>query len=122
MKVLATIAFAASVLAAVASGNAAAPWEKYIQSPASRDIEPVGIYGSTGDVDVSELTATLSGNGSTVTYDFGQQVSGFITLHFGSGTHSDVPLGVAFSENAEYIGIESGLSTDMYADRKVHNT
>ncbi|KAF1776988.1 Six-hairpin glycosidase-like [Phytophthora cactorum] len=71
--------------------------EQYIQSPVSRDIEPVSIYGSSGNVNVSELTATLSGNGSTVTYDFGQQVTGFITLQF----------------DAQYIGIESDLSTDM---------
>ncbi|KAJ8564014.1 hypothetical protein ON010_g7331 [Phytophthora cinnamomi] len=76
MKVQATVAFVASVLAAAVSGNAAAPWEHYIQSPASRDIEPVRIYGSSGNVNVSDLTATLSGNGSTVTYDFGQQVTG----------------------------------------------
>ncbi|KAL4146718.1 hypothetical protein PRNP1_012582 [Phytophthora ramorum] len=113
MKVQGTLAFVASVLATAASGNAAAPWEQYIQSPASRDIEPVSIYGSSGSVNVSDLTASLSGNGSTVTYDFGQQVTGFITLQFGSGTTSNSQLGVAFSENAEYIGIESDLSTDM---------
>ncbi|KAG2792522.1 hypothetical protein PC119_g26245, partial [Phytophthora cactorum] len=107
-----TIAFVVSVLVAVTSGSVA-PWEQYIQSPVSRDIEPVSIYGSSGNVNVSELTATLSGNGSTVTYDFGQQVTGFITLQFGSGTTSDTQLGVAFSESAQYIGIESDLSTDM---------
>ncbi|KAL3661204.1 hypothetical protein V7S43_013811 [Phytophthora oleae] len=112
MKVLPTVAFIASAIIAVASGSAA-PWEQYIQSPASRDIEPVSIYGSSGSVNVSDLTATLYGNGSTVTYDFGQQVTGFITLHFGSGTTSDTQLGVAFSESAQYIGIESDLSTDM---------
>ncbi|KAG7385255.1 hypothetical protein PHYPSEUDO_001724 [Phytophthora pseudosyringae] len=112
MKAQATVAIVASVLAAVTTGSAS-PWEQYIQSPASRDIKPVSIYGSSGDVNVSELTATVSGNGSTVTYDFGQQVTGFVTLQFGSGTTSDTQLGVAFSENAEYIGIESDLSTDM---------
>ncbi|KAE9293144.1 hypothetical protein PF008_g24880 [Phytophthora fragariae] len=92
MKVQATVAFVASVLTAVVAANAAAPWDQYFQSPASRDIEPVGIYGSSGDVNVSDLTATVSGNGSTVT---------------------DTKLGVAFSKSAQYIGIESDLSTDM---------
>ncbi|KAG3126978.1 hypothetical protein PI124_g22235, partial [Phytophthora idaei] len=110
MRAQATIAFVVSALVAVASGSA---WEQYIQSPVSRDIEPVSIYGSSGNVNVSELTATLSGNGSTVAYDFGHQVTGFITLQFGSGTTSDTQLGVAFSESAQYIGIESDLSTDM---------
>ncbi|EEY68947.1 glycoside hydrolase, putative [Phytophthora infestans T30-4] len=80
MKVQA-IAFVSSVLVAVAFGSVA-PWEQYIQSPASRDIAPVSIYGSSGNVNVSDLTARLSGNGSTVTNDFGQQVAGFITLQF----------------------------------------
>ncbi|ETN18084.1 hypothetical protein PPTG_03793 [Phytophthora nicotianae INRA-310] len=111
MKVQAIIAFAASVVAVV-SGSVA-PWEQYILSPASRDIAPVGIYGSSGNVNVSDLTATLSRNGSTVTYDFGKQVTGFVTLQFGSGTTSNTQLGVAFSESAQYIGIESDLSTDM---------
>ncbi|KAI9985668.1 hypothetical protein PInf_005060 [Phytophthora infestans] len=111
MKVQA-VAFVSSVLVAVASGSVA-PWEQYIQSPASRDIAPVSIYGSSGNVNVSDLTARLSGNGSTVTYDFGQQVAGFITLQFGPTTTSDAHLGVAFSESAQSIGIESDLSTDM---------
>ncbi|KAF4316512.1 hypothetical protein JM18_006236 [Phytophthora kernoviae] len=64
-------------------------------------------------VATTAISATLSGNGSTVTYDFGQQVSGFITLQFGAATENDTKLGVAFSENEEYIGIESDLSTDM---------
>lgn len=98
------------------SVSAADPWEQYNQSPASRDILPSSIYATTGEVtkdDANALGATLTGDGSTVTFDFGQQVSGFITLQFGSTTTSGAQLGVAFSESKTYIGIESDNSTDM---------
>ncbi|RLN71556.1 hypothetical protein BBJ28_00016244 [Nothophytophthora sp. Chile5] len=107
----------AAALAAVFAPSAvcgAEAWDAYIQSPASRDLSPTNIYGASGNVTLSEpLGATLFGNGSSVTFDFGRQVSGYITMQFGAATTSGSQLGVAFSESEKYIGIESDLSTDM---------
>ncbi|KAL3661229.1 hypothetical protein V7S43_013838 [Phytophthora oleae] len=95
------------------------PWDSYIQSPTSRDVLPESIYRTSGNVTLSELNplaATLSGNGSTVTFDFGRQVSGVITVHFGASTTSGSQLGVAFTENERYIGITSDRATGPLLD------
>eukprot|EP00644_Phytophthora_capsici_P002999 jgi/Phyca11/14286/fgenesh1_pg.PHYCAscaffold_7_\ len=74
---------------------------------------------TSGNATLSELNplaATLSGNGSTVTFDFGRQVSGIITVHFGVSTTSGSQLGVAFTENERYIGITSDRATGPVLD------
>jgi hypothetical protein len=121
MKLPSTISLAAAVVA-IASGNAIGvswSWDSYNQSPASRDVGPETIYGSTGNVTLSEsnpLAATLSGTGSTVTFDFGRQTSGVVTVHFGAATSSGTQLGVAFTENKRYIGITSDRATGPLLD------
>ncbi|KAK1937158.1 hypothetical protein P3T76_009936 [Phytophthora citrophthora] len=113
--------WAISILASLATGAiiSTSPWDSYIQSPASRDILPESIYRTSGNVTLSELNqlaATLSGNGSTVTFDFGRQVSGVITVHFGASTSSGSQLGIAFTENEQYIGITSDRATGPLVD------
>ncbi|GMF20849.1 unnamed protein product [Phytophthora lilii] len=121
MKFQSTIALIAALVAITTGGaiGASGPWDSYIQSPASRDVVPENIYGSSGDVTLSKtnsLGATLSGNGSTVTFDFGRQVSGVITVQFGPATTSGSKLGVAFTENKKYIGITSDRATGPVLD------
>ncbi|GAB9465801.1 hypothetical protein Gpo141_00003193 [Globisporangium polare] len=124
-----TADWAAKVKAPISFDSPTTAWASYIQSPASRDISPVAIHGTWGSVataatasarggcmDASvatSLEATLTGNGSYVTYDFGKQVSGFVTIHFGASTTAHARLGVAFSESEEFIGVVSDNSTDM---------
>lgn len=116
----------AKVKAPTSFNSHTAAWESYIQSPASRDISPVSIHGTSGSVTTaaaatscvdasvaSSLEATLTGNGSYVTYNFGKQVSGFVTIHFGASTTAHARLSVAFSESEEFIGIVSDNSTGM---------
>lgn len=117
-SVLIAAALATSLVSALqdASSTSTAPYEKYIQAPASRDILPSAISATTGTVTIDSanpLAATLAGDGATVTFDFGQMTSGFITLHFGAATTSGTQVGVAFTENAAYIGVTSDNSTDM---------
>lgn len=111
-----------AALAALSTDSAigtSGPWDSYIQSPVSRDIILENIYGSSGNVTLSEsnpLAATLSGNSPTVTFDFGHQVSGVVTVHFGKTTTSGSQLGVAFTENKRYIGITSDRATGPLLD------
>lgn len=116
LSILAVASLATSFVSALHQSTTVAPYEKYIQSPASRDVLPSSISATTGDVALdasNSLAATLSGDGSTVTFDFGQQVSGFVTLQFGASTTSGAQVGVAFTENEAYIGVVSDNSTDM---------
>jgi hypothetical protein len=80
-------------------------WDKYNYSPTSRTISPITIYSTT----FTELSsfpppspAVLSGNGSTLIFDFGKEVAGIITVTYtaqGSGQ-----MGLAFSESRNWAG------------------
>jgi len=126
LSILAAAAVASSLVSALQQTDTVTPYDKYILAPASRDILPSSISATTGDVTLdasNSLGVTLSGDGSTVTFDFGQQVAGFITLEFGASTTSGAQVGVAFTENAEYIGTVSDNSTDMaIADGTIYAT
>lgn len=55
------------------------PWDKFNYAPSSRDVGPKAIHSTNGDVQgpsslLKTGTATLSGNGSYVVLDFGQEV------------------------------------------------
>ncbi|KAL7895420.1 glycoside hydrolase family 78 protein [Trichoderma sp. SZMC 28014] len=80
-------------------------WDKYNYSPTSRTISPITIY-STGFDNISSFPpanpAILSGNGSTLIFDFGKEVAGIITVAYtaqGEGT-----MGLAFSEARNWTG------------------
>ncbi|KAL4117814.1 hypothetical protein PRIC2_011796 [Phytophthora ramorum] len=118
MKLLVLVT-ALAVSSASSALGVSGPWDSYIQSPTSRVIFPENIYGSSGNVTLSEsnsLAATLSGNGSTVTFDFGRQISGVVTVQFGAATTSGSQLGVAFTESKHYIGITSDRATGPLLD------
>jgi hypothetical protein len=58
----------------------AGPWDAFNLAPASRVVWPTAIHGVTGTVDTPENLigdngfATISGNGSFVTLDYGKEV------------------------------------------------
>lgn len=88
-------------------------WDKYISSPPTRSSSPVGILNgdNTFKSPYAEAT-TLTGNGSLVIFDFGQEVGGLVTLTYsatGSGT-----LGLAFSEAKNWTGTNSDSSNGNY--------
>jgi len=108
--------------AAAASADTAKPATTYTNpcaadnlSPTSHTVAPVSVYGTSGTV--SNATALLSGgdtqltgNGSSVTLDFGKDVGGQITLDFGGASDASQTVGLAFSESSEFVGESSDAS------------
>lgn len=97
------------------SGSVNRPWEQYNLSPSSRTVSPVRVTRTTGTVadpaNVLRGRATvLTGRGSSVTLDFGKEVGGLVSLHFGAGNTAEQRLGLAFSESSQYIGPVSDAS------------
>jgi hypothetical protein len=88
-------------------------WDKYISSPPTRSSAPVGILNADNTFrSAYEEGTTLSGNGSMVIFDFGQEVGGLVTLSYnatGSGT-----LGLAFSEAKNWTGTNSDSSNGNF--------
>lgn len=96
------------------------PYDQYILAPSSRTLNPVSIYGDIfGSVSNSEsLTKSQAGSAvfqddSSVTYDFGKNIAGVVTLNIGSVSDSDQYIGVTFSESSLWI---SNKSCDATAD------
>ena len=84
-------------------------------SPTGRTVAPISVHGTSGTV--SNPTALLSGgatqltgNGSSVTLDFGKDVGGQITLNFGGASDGNQSVGLAFTESSEFIGESSDAS------------
>lgn len=119
---LATAAlFAGAAVAAAAPAATASPagdphpWDAYNLSPASRTVTPAGVFRTTGSVTdapaaISGRPTTLGGPGSSVTYDFGQEVGGLVTLHFAASSPAGQQLGLAFTESSQYVGTTSDAS------------
>lgn len=80
------------------------PWQSNIYAPSSRTVKPASYfpYDNIDDVKTYTGAATLSGNGSTVVFDFGKEVGGLATITYtttGAGA-----LGLAFTEGKNWIG------------------
>ena len=90
------------------------PWDRYNLAPASRTVMPVRVTRTTGAVAdptavLSAQPTTLTGTGSSITLDFGEEVGGLVSLHFADGSATG-QLGLAFSESSQYIGPVSDAS------------
>ncbi|KAK0644817.1 hypothetical protein DIS24_g8507 [Lasiodiplodia hormozganensis] len=96
--------------------SAAVPGEEYILSPASRIIEPVSIWQTSGKVTgavpgQSYRAAdvySLSGPNASITLDFGRETAGIPHLHF---RRSACKGDVCQTESAAFVGPESDWST-----------
>ncbi|KAJ1555038.1 hypothetical protein HK405_003397 [Cladochytrium tenue] len=124
----ATIAFtaaagahAAALLRDSSASRLSAPsnaWDSYIWAPASRTVFPHAVYETAGNVTLTSQQGmdrfgiVLQGPGARATLDFGQETSGYLTVDFGVVTTNGLQLGVAFSESARFVGVDSDNSTD----------
>ncbi|MBY8882007.1 alpha-L-rhamnosidase-related protein [Actinacidiphila acidipaludis] len=84
-------------------------------APATRTVAPVRVTRTTGSVDAPAAVldghpTTLTGAGSSLTLDFGEEVGGLVTLRFAGGTATGARLGLAFTESSQYIGTTSDAS------------
>lgn len=106
------------------------PWDQYILAPVNRTILPSGIHQTSNQSGTALRDTTLSGPGSSVTFDFGKIVAGVLTINYGAESScnrgtcnstglpykvcSSAPceaLGIGFSESELYIGVASDDST-----------
>jgi len=91
------------------------PWQSYIYAPSSRTIKPAS-YFSLDDfnrVTTYRGSATLSGNGSTLVFDFGKEVGGLATINYKT-TGAAGALGLAFTEGKNWIGQWSDSSNGEF--------
>lgn len=89
----------------------AGPWDAFNYSPTSRTVLPVAVFTTSGTVQnpsavLSGSPTSIVGNGSSVTLDFGKEVGGFVSLHFGSNTSSYPAVGLTFSESSLDVSVQ----------------
>ncbi|GIK02051.1 hypothetical protein Aspvir_006094 [Aspergillus viridinutans] len=106
MRILSFSVVAAAVCTAV-------PYEEYILAPASRDLIPKRVYHVNGSIsDPSALTNTKGGKAtfhgvSYVTYDFGHNIAGIVSLDVSQVSSQDAFIGITFSESSLWINNEA---------------
>lgn len=98
------------MLAFAVAAAAAAPYHEYILAPPSRTIRPVSIFRTqdpvTSETDLLDADAStgqglvLHAFNSSVTYDFGKNIGGWVNLAVLSSNGS---VGVTFSESSLWV-------------------
>lgn len=88
------------------------PWDENIFAPKARKISPVNVLSLD---DGSVIPAypgrnSLAENASALVFDFGVEVGGIISVSY-STTGGSGSLGLAFTEEKDYIGLQSDSST-----------
>ncbi|KAI1796990.1 Six-hairpin glycosidase [Ganoderma leucocontextum] len=111
MRVLATLLLAAGATALV-------PYQQYILAPSSRTVRPVAVYLQSGSLssETALLDSQLSSGGSltldafssSVTYDFGKNIAGWVNFNT---TSSDGNVGFTFSESSLWVSSEASDAT-----------
>ncbi|KAI0670135.1 bacterial alpha-L-rhamnosidase domain protein [Trametes maxima] len=104
----------------VAAATAAVPYEQYILAPPSRTLRPVSVFRQHGPLSSPNSllghsrahghNLILDGYNSSVTYDFGKNIAGWVNLEVNSHNGS---IGVTFSESSLWV---SSSGSDATAD------
>lgn len=96
----------------------AAKYQDYILAPSSRTLYPAKVHGFNGSISGTEtLIGSTGGDAvfdgvSAVTYDFGKNIAGLVTLQIGD-VDADQFIGLAYSESSLWI---SNISSDATED------
>ena len=103
-------------------------WDAFNLSPRSRTVRPVAVHTTTGTVRQSDAlvrrsrgaqTVTrITGAGSSVTYDFGKEVGGFVTLGIAPSSETNQVLGLTYSELSTYISTETNDASNGGSDNE----
>ena len=111
MRVFATLLLASGVAALV-------PYKQYILAPPSRTVRPVAVRLQSGSLSFetalldSQITLgrslTLDASTSSVTYDFGKNIAGWVNFNTTSG---DGSVGFTFTESSLWISSEASDAT-----------
>ena len=107
-----------TAVAAAATAAVSNPCAADNLSPTSRTLAPASVYTTVGTVTnpanvLSGQATRLTGNGSSVTLDFGKEVGGIVTLTFAGSSDADQSVGLAFSESSQNVGDTSDASTNV---------
>ena len=114
-------------IAVLPAAVAAIPYSEYVLEPSSRTLHPVSVYNVNGTVTGAEsLTApsfdsslsapgaaTFSGSGSNATFDYGQNIGGWVHIHVDPSSSAGSQIGLTFSESSLWI---AGYGSDATAD------
>ena len=92
-------------------------YSDYILAPGSRNIHPISVHRINGTVESAASLTTSNGDAtfhdvSAVTYDFGKNIAGIVSIHIGLVSDSHQSVGVGFSESSLWI---SGAGSDATA-------
>ena len=96
---------------------ASVSYENYIIAPSSRDLIPSSVYQVNGSVTNAKGLTQSTGKGATfngvssVTFDFGKNIAGLVSLEVGSASSPSAFLGVTFTESSLYISSEASDGT-----------
>lgn len=123
---LAYVAIAFVLTGQIAAAGSQKPWEQYILAPSSRTVRPTSLYQKTGSVSLESNGAyILKGPNSSITFDFGQQTGGYLTVQYGQRTSqtstAGLPsalcegacqaLGLGYSESTAYVAFASDYTS-----------
>ncbi|GAB7362002.1 hypothetical protein MBLNU230_g2038t1 [Neophaeotheca triangularis] len=96
---------------------AQAKYEEYILAPSSRTLYPRSVYNVNGTVDGADSltgdsgSATFKGE-SAVTFDFGINIAGIVTLQIGSVDQDEEQhIGLTYTESSQWISSEGSDAT-----------
>lgn len=97
---------------------AAAKYEEYILAPRSRTLYPAKVHGFNGSISGTDTLIGSDGGEavfdgvSAVTYDFGKNIAGLVTLQIGD-VDEDQFIGLTYTESSLWI---SNISSDATED------
>lgn len=99
--------------------RAATPFDSYILAPSSRTLYPVSVFNTTGTVTgadtvlngASDGTLSLSNAGSSVSFDFGINIAGWVSFFVTETQGGDHDFTVGFSESSAFVSFDKGDST-----------
>ncbi len=101
----------------------AVPYSEYILAPSSRTIYPASVYNINGSVSraVSLLDSPF-GNGvfngvSSLTFDYGKNIAGIVSLTVASSSSSDAFIGLTYSESSLWVKSEYSDATNNGVDQ-----
>ncbi|KAG9755462.1 bacterial alpha-L-rhamnosidase domain-containing protein, partial [Aureobasidium melanogenum] len=116
MKITCTV-----LLAFVGLASAVSKYDEYILAPKSRTLHPVAVYQDKVNGTVtgaSSLASDSTGSAifkgiSAVTYDFGVNTGGLVSLTIGNKTDTNQSIAITYSESSQWI---SGIACDATQD------
>lgn len=95
----------------------AVPYSEYILAPSSRILHPESVHRINGTVsNAASLTGSASGsavfNGtSAVTYDYGKNIAGLVSITVGVSSSQDAYIGLGYSESSVWINSQASDAT-----------